>query len=155
MNHTLAMFNRLNQRPHQTDYGTMADFILLFLQMITDKDHNYNVVVNTHIKYVEKDDESGRPARAEPNSKGQVVPNTVARFFNSVVLTHTVGTGPGTKRVISTKPQGVMDVATSNPIAVKASYPIETGLAELFRDILGHGPSATVVAPTSQLKQGT
>jgi len=137
-NHWLYINQRLNQRPQLTDFGAMADSVLLFIDTITSLE--CNVVVNTHIRYFEGDEDTQTTARGLPNAKGQQIPNNVGKFFNTTILTRTVGSGPGIRRVISTKPQGVVEVKTSNPSGVKDQYPLETGLAQLFRDILGTSP---------------
>lgn len=139
-NEALQLAGRLNQRPQLQDYGWLADSITLFIEMITSPNFACNVIVNTHIKFFTGDDETQVAARGLPNARGQKISATVSRYFNTVVLTRSVGSGPGTRRTISTQPQGVVEVATSNPFSVKASYPIETGMASLFADILGHGP---------------
>ncbi len=139
-NEALVLGGRLNQRPQLADYGWCADSVKLFMEMITAPELNCHVIVNTHVRYLagEGGDEV---MKGLPNAKGQEISRTVSRFFNTVALTRTIGTGPAAKRVISTTPQGVVEVKTSAPNAVKSSYPIETGLASLFSDILGHGPA--------------
>lgn len=140
-NQALMLAARLNQRPQLQDYGWLADSIKLLIQSITDADSmKCNVVLNSHIRYFGGDDESQTQARGLPNAKGQEISRIVSRYFNTVVLTRTVGTGPAAKRIISTKPQGVVEVKTSNPFGVKDQYAVTDGLAPLFADILGHGP---------------
>jgi AAA domain len=140
-NQALVMGSRLNQRPQQTDYGWMGDSVLLFMQAITEEDAKFNLVVNTHIRYLSNEGDDTL-ARGLPNAKGQMIPKDIGKFFNTVVLTRTQGSGPAAKRIISTKPQGVIEVKTANPFGVKDTYPIESGMADLFRDILGHGPAS-------------
>lgn len=139
-NEALFLAGRLNQRPQLQDYGWMADSVKLFIEMITSPDLNCHVICNTHIRWFSADEESQTQARGLPNAKGQEVSRVVSRYFNTVILSRTTGSGPATKRTISTQPQGVVEVKTSSPSSVKASYPIETGLASLFEDILGHKP---------------
>ena len=140
-NEALMLAGRLNQRAQLQDYGWMADSVMLFMEMLTSPALNCHVIVNTHIRHFAGSEEDQTTARGLPNAKGQQIPSTVSRYFNSVILSRTMGTGPGTKRMISTQPQGVVEVKTSSPSTVKASYPIEDGLASLFSDILGHGPN--------------
>ncbi len=141
-NQALAAGQRLNQRPQLQDYGWMADSVKLFIEMITDSSIPCHVIVNTHIRYFSGDEEEQTRARGLPNARGQEISRIVSRYFNTVVLTRSVGSGAGTKRQISTQPQGVVEVKTSAPSAVKATYPIESGLAALFKDILGTTPSS-------------
>lgn len=142
-NQALAAGGRLNQRPQLQDYGWMADSVKLFIEMITDSSIPCHVIVNTHVRYFAGDEDEQTKSRGLPNAKGQEISRIVSRYFNTVVLTRSTGSGPGTKRQISTQPQGVVEVKTSAPSAVKATYPIETGLASLFRDILGTAPTPT------------
>ncbi len=137
-NEALVLGGRLNQRPQLQDFGWMADSVKLFIEMITSPELNCHVIVNTHVRYLNGEGDT-EIMKGLPNAKGQEVSRTVSRFFNTVALTRTIGTGPAAKRVISTKPQGVVEVKASNP-KVKDSYPVDVGLAQLFHDILGHGP---------------
>lgn len=148
-NEALSKANRLNEHPQQTDYGWMADSVKLLIDTLTDESLNCNLVVNTHVRYLGVEEEAMvgdaktrviSTVTGVPNAKGQEIPRTIARYFNTVVLSRTVGSGPGTRRMITTQPQGTVAVKTSNPVNVKPSYKIEDGLAPLFADILGHGP---------------
>lgn len=141
---------RLNQRAQLQDYGWMADSCLLFIEMLTAPELNCHVVVNTHIKYFTGDEETQTSALGLPDAKGQEIAKNVSKFFNTVVLTRTMGSGQGTRRVISTKPLGVIEVATSNPTGVADTYPVDNaGMAQLFRDILGHGPKGAKEIPAT------
>lgn len=141
MNLVLHLNGRLNQRPHQADYGTMASMVLVLIDMLTAPDMNCNVVVNSHIRYINGEDEN---LKGLPNAMGQQIPKDIGKYFNTMILTHTKGSGQATRRLISTRPQGAVGVKVSNPIGIKDSYPLETGLADLFEDITGHrGPAPT------------
>ena len=146
---------RLNQRAQLQDYGWMADSILMFIEMLTAPELNCHVIVNTHIRYFGGNEETQTDPLGLPDAKGQEVAKNVSRFFNTVVMTRSTGSGAGTRRIISTRPQGVVEVATSNPMSVKATYPVDnSGMALLFKDILGHGPMG-ITAPLdiSEIKE--
>lgn len=145
--YVLSLAGRLNQRPQQADYGAMANSVTVFLEML--KTIPCHLIVNTHIRFFGADDETQMSARGLPNAVGQQIPRTVSRMFNTVVLTRSSGSGPATRRLITTRPQGVVEVATSNPAGVKAEYPVDKGMASLFYDILGHGPQGSTLSPTS------
>lgn len=149
-NEALMVAGRLNQRPQQNDYGWMADSVMLFMGALTDDDAKYNVIVNTHIRYLAGNEDDQTSNRGLPNAKGQQIPKDIGKFFNSAVLTRSQGTGPATKRLISTQPQGVIEVKTSNPFSVKATYPVDTGMAQLFHDLLGHGPPVREATPPNK-----
>jgi len=142
-NKALAIGQRLNQRPQLQDYGWMADSVKLFIEMLTSPELNCHVIVNTHIRFLTSEaDETTQ--RGLPNAKGQEISREVGKYFNNVILFRTLGSGPGARRRIGTQPQGVVEVKVSAPSKVKAEYPIDTGLADLFSDILGHrGPLPT------------
>lgn len=140
-NEALSVAGRLNQRPQLQDYGWMSESVKLFIEMLTSPDMKCHVIVATHIRWFAADEESQTQAKGLPNAKGQEISRVVSRYFNSVVLSRSQGSGPATRRLLSTQPQGVVEVKTSSPKNVKATYPIDTGLATLFQDILGHGPT--------------
>lgn len=153
-NHGLNLNGRLNMKPHEADYGWMADSVFLFIDMLTNDDMHCNVIVNTHVRYLRGEEESvqdektGKESAAGslmglPEGKGQQIPRSIAKYFNTLISTRTMGSGVSAKRVISTKPFMGIEVKTSNPFTVKSQYPVETGLADLFHDILGHGPPST------------
>lgn len=150
-NEALMMSGRLNQRPQLQDYGWLADSVMLFMDMLTGDAFHCHIIVNTHVKWFAADEDLQVQARGLPNARGQQIASTVSRYFSSVLLTRTIGSGPATKRVISTQPQGVVEVAAPPIASVKASYPVEGGLAPLFEDILGHG----CIPSTAQTKTET
>lgn len=136
-NEALLLSGRLNARPQLQDYGWMADSVYVLLQNLTDDSCHFHLIVNTHIRYFASNDEDQTLPRGLPNAKGQELCRTVSNLFNTVILTRSEGSGRAMRRMISTVPQGVIEVATEAPNKVKPSYPVEGGLAPLFRDILG------------------
>ena len=149
-NEALLLGGRLNARPQLQDYGWMADSVKLYIDMITSDDFSAHVVVNTHIQFIGGDEETQTSSRGLPDAKGKEISKSVAINFNTVLLFRSKGSGPQTRRVISTQPQGVIEVKNSNPTGVKPEYSIETGLAEIFHDILGHGPQVRTAERTPQ-----
>lgn len=163
-NEALALSGRLNQTPQLQDYGWLATSVLNFIDMITASDTyddegvliskgmNCNVIVNTHIRFLSSEGDS-EMLRGLPNAKGQEITRNISNFFNTTTLTRTQGQGPAAKRIISTQPQGIVEVKISNPIGTKPTYPIDTGLASLFADILGHGPPPHISATSTHTKE--
>lgn len=138
-NEGLALGGRLNQRPQLQDYGWMAESVKLFLEMITSPMLRCHVIVNTHIRYLSGEGDA-EIMRGLPNAKGQEVSRTVSRYFNTVLLFHTQGSGPAAKRVISTKPRGVIEVKAPSS-SLDDTYPIATGMADIFAALTGPPPS--------------
>lgn len=153
----LSLSGRLYERPQLQDYGWMADSVRLFIELLTSPDLNCHVVVNTHVRFLADEeiallisystdpkkevDVEAAKTTGLPDAKGQEIPRIVARYFNTTTLSRSLGQGPGARREITTIPIGVVEVKSSAPKTVKAKYPIETGMAQLFEDILGHpGP---------------
>lgn len=157
-NEACSLANKMGLAPDGTDhprpaeYGWMADSVKLAMEMLTSAAVPCHVIVNTHVKVSATDEEKltiernkmGAPtepftrAIGLPNARGQEVPRIVARYFNNVFYY----TRQGPNRIITTQPQGIVDVKTSKIKDVKRSYKIEDGLAELFKD-LGATPPHT------------
>lgn len=152
--------------PRIQDYGMMATAVLTFIDALTsvsqsklDSEGNKttipgldcHVIINTHVKYLSPEDEALLASRDKqlefsraigvPEAKGQEISRNIAKYFNTLVHSANTGNGPVKKREILTLNTGVLGTKSSNPVTVKDRYPIETGLADLFADILGHrGP---------------
>lgn len=180
-NDMLFLAGRLNLAgdaglPRIQDYGMMATAVLTFIDALTAVSKktidaegketiipglDCHVIINTHVKYLSPEDEALLASRDKqlefsraigvPEAKGQEISRNIAKYFNTLVHSANTGNGPVKKREILTLNTGVLGTKTSNPVTVKDKYPIETGLAELFADILGHrGPLTTT--PTKEAK---
>src|SRR5262249_19802502 len=140
------------------EYGWMADSVKLAMDLLTSTAIPCHVIVNTHVKVTASEEEKltiernkqGAPnepfqrAIGLPNARGQEIPRIVARYFNNVFYYTRVGP----KRVITTRPQGIVDVKTSS-LKVEAQYPIEDGLAKLFTALGASPPQPAQSAPHS------
>jgi hypothetical protein len=156
LNHAAKVGARLNARLADQDYGWMADSMFVFIDALTDDTNLFNLVVNAHIRIMHGKEEVTENNRGQevpagalkglPNAKGQQIPREIGRYFNTIVTSYVQGTGSNAKRFISTAPQGIVAAKTSNPWTVKPKYDVESGLAELFSDILG-GPLPSPPAP--------
>lgn len=104
-----------------------------------DANFKTNVVINAHIKCVEKpgqDDveEAKREVEGLPMALGSAISPLIPSFFNSMLLVKVDADG---SRRIHTKPQFQVSTKTAAPLSVKPHYPIETGLASYFEAIRG------------------
>jgi hypothetical protein len=121
----------------QRDIGQAQTQIERVLELLYDESFKPNVIVNSHIVWrnpegVDREDKSfGK--KAYPNSLGVALAPRIPRYFNTVLHTMTAGSGQSTKRQIMTTPQGSLDLKSSAPLALKPSYPIDTGLGEIFK----------------------
>jgi hypothetical protein len=100
--------------------------------MLYDDGVKCNIIVNCHIVYI---GEENGPQHGYPASLGKALSPKIGRYFNTVLLTRTTGQGTNTKRQILTNSTGMVELKTTAPSRVEASYPIETGLADYFKTI--------------------
>lgn len=141
-----------SDHPRPAEYGWMADSVKLAMEILTSSAVPCHVIVNTHIKVTASEEEKmtiernkiGAPTEpftrviGQPNARGQEIPRIVARYFNNMFYY----TKQGPRRVITTQPQGIVDVKTSKIKDIKRFYGIEDGLAELFKDLGATPPLA-------------
>lgn len=135
-NFILAMNGRLGQKPFLSDFGDAGMLVEHLLQMLYAEEVNCNVIVNTHITYV-GDKSKGEMVKGYPSCVGSSLPQKVGRYFNTLLLAQS---NPMGKREILTKSSPFLELKNTAPLRVKDKYPIETGLADYFREV--RGPSA-------------
>jgi hypothetical protein len=138
LNKVLAMNGRLGQQPHQSDWYGAQTLIEGMLQMLYAEEVPCNVIINCHIKYI-GDESKNEPILGYPEAAGKALSPKVGRYFNSTVSMTTEGFGSMAKRVIITQSQPRLALKVSAPSWVKSKYPIESGLADLFKDLRGEG----------------
>jgi hypothetical protein len=73
-----------------------------------------------------------------PQTVGSKFAPKIGQYFSHALLAKQVGD----RRVILTSAGGMVKLMTPAPLRVKAEYPLETGLAEYFRDVKGAPASA-------------
>lgn len=151
LTHHLAMNGKLATTPTQNEgrrnIGIAQDYIRDLLSLLYDKEIKCNVLVTSHVTYVTE--QGGAPKQDEPNTGGMPIgyPSSVGRalsphiprWFNNMLIARSEGAGQMVKRKIYTIPQVVggqmISSKVSAPLSVQTSYPIESGLADFFRDI--------------------
>lgn len=148
LNFNLTLNARLGQRPHQSDWYDGQLYIENLLQMLYDDQIKCNVIVISHITYI--DAENG-VSTGYPTTLGKALSPKVGRYFNSVLQFKTVGQGQNQKKVLLTSTSSNIELKNTNPLAVKPQYDIVWGLAEYFCAIRGENfvipsPKPTVVA---------
>lgn len=136
LNFICGMNNRLGQHPHQSDWYAAQQLIEGMLQMLFDEGVKCNVIVNSHITYI--GDDNG-PQHGYPASLGKALSPRIGRYFNSVLMTRTTGSGTAVKRKILTNSTNMVELKNTAPLRVKPEYPLETGLADYFRDVRSQG----------------
>lgn len=116
-------------------YGDAQDAVENMLAMLTSDSFETNVIVIAHVLYMEM--ENGEK-KGFPQGVGQKLSPKIPQYFPSVMLYDKVAG----KRVIKTNSTPLIDLANPKPFAVGPSYPIETGLAEIFNILLGKAQPA-------------
>lgn len=132
LNQILSMNARLGQQPQQSDWYGGQQLIEGLLQMLYDDGIKCNVIVISHIAYIGEDN---GPMHGYPNTLGKALPPKVGRYFNSILMVRKAGSGQSVARKIHTNPVGLVELKNTSPLRVKSDYPLESGLADYFRDI--------------------
>lgn len=125
-------------------YKDAQDAIESVLAFVTGESFRTNVIITSHIRYIDNPDGS---KKGYPTSVGSALGPIIPRYFNSVALCE----NRNGKRVIQTAATAMIDLKNPKPFEMAKSYPIDTGLAEFF-GVLKAAPmkpeaSAPVVKP--------
>ncbi len=120
----LMLNGQINKPPEIQHYGTAMDNIENFLDIVTSDTVKSHVLVLTHLTPVEGH------SMLMPEALGSKLPPKVAKpFDNMISLSITNG-----QRTYKTNKDGLIALKTAKPI--KDTYPIETGMADIFKDLL-------------------
>lgn len=119
----------LGKQPEIQEWGMAMSKIEDMLSILYSEDVQCNVIINSHIKYIQ--DESTGIMKAQINTLGTKLPPKVGRYFNHMILAQM----QGSKRVFKTKATQIMGLKSPNPGKVQEVYDAETGLVEYFRDV--------------------
>jgi hypothetical protein len=103
------------------------------IAMLTSEGFRMNVIFISHINYKEV---SEGVTKGHVNAIGSALGPIIPRYFNTLVLAETSGSGKNVKRKIKTVPTGVIDLKTPNP-RIEVELPLETGMATLFAQLKG------------------
>lgn len=128
-------------------YKDAQDAIESVLAFVTGEAFRTNVIITSHIRYIENPDGS---RKGYPTSVGSALGPIIPRYFNSVALCDT----KNGKRTIQTAATAMIDLKNPKPFEMAKSYPIETGLAEFF-GVLRAAPVKPVEAPVVKPKSLT
>lgn len=109
-------------------YKDAQDAIEDVIAILTSDDFKTNVIVISHVKYVENQDGT---KKGYPTAVGSALSPEIPRWFNSVALAQTVAG----KRTIQTTPTAMIDLANPASFKMLPTLPIETGLATFFQTV--------------------
>jgi len=114
----------------QPEWGTAARDVQNIVQYITGSEVPCNVVVTTHMQYMEGD--TG-VSKAYPTSVGSKLSTKLGRYFNCVCRIDTRTSSKGTERTLRTVSDHRMDLKVTAPSLLEANVPLD--LAKLFEAI--------------------
>jgi len=120
-------------------YKDAQDAIENVLGLLTGPEFQTNVIVISHVKYIENPDGT---KKGYPVSVGSALSPTIPRYFNTVVRY----TMKGDRRTIETISSPMFDLANPKPFQMEKYYPLETGLADIFKVLREGGPAKTSTA---------
>ena len=107
-------------------YKDAQDAIESVLALVTSEAFRTNVIVTSHVKYVDNPDGT---KKGYPTAVGSALSPQIPRYFNTVALFQTKAGG---KRTLHTAATAMIDLKNPKPFEMAKEYPIETGLADLF-----------------------
>lgn len=113
-------------------YQGAQDAIEHVIQTLTGPEFRSNVIIISHIDL--REDPNGT-VRGYASSVGAALGPKLPRYFNTMLLAETSGIGATVRRKIKTLPTGLLDLKNPAPNLISAEYPLETGLAEIFRNL--------------------
>lgn len=120
-------------------YGAAQEAIEKVLALLSSSNFETNVIVISHIKYME----TPEGPKGYPTAVGSALSPVIPRYFNSVAMCRTK---PGGKRMIQTATTGVVDLKNPKPFEMQKEYELETGLADFF-GVLRKPPATAKVQP--------
>lgn len=134
-----AAFNwAVSMNPSSKDprqwYKGAQDAVQGIIDTLTSDVFKTNVIVISHIDYGK--DATGID-KGFVSSVGKALGPKLPAAFNTLILASTSGSGKFIKRKIQTMPTALLDLKNPAPLKIDAEFPLETGLADLFRKLKG------------------
>jgi hypothetical protein len=118
--------NPMAKDPRQW-YGTAQKGIEDMLALLSGPGFKMNVIIMSHVNYKEVFE---GVSKGYVNAVGTALGPAIPRYFNTLILAESSGSGTNVRRKIKTLPTGVIDLKTPSP-KVEADYPLATGLASI------------------------
>jgi hypothetical protein len=132
-----------NKYDKRAVYKDAQDAIEGILAGTTSPNFRTNVIVNSHIKYIDNADGT---RKGFPTSVGSALSPIIPRYFNTVALCATKGGG---RRIIKTISTAEIDLKNPKPFDVAAEYDISEGLGKIFEALRAGEPVKPAPRPES------
>lgn len=127
-------------------YGDAQDAIESTLALFQSNNFQTNVIVISHIRYMERADGL---TKGYPKSVGSALSPNIPTYFNSVAQFET---SAGGKRTLKTQATALLDLKNPAPFSMAKEYPIDTGLADFFGVLRAHPTQAQPKVTTLKRK---
>lgn len=111
--------------PTEPNWGSAIGLQEDFLALLTSN-LKCHLIVTAHLKTQKR---AGVDVPV-PSALGQKLPPNVATYFNHTLLAQSKG---GVRKILTVAP-GLLELKSAAPKSVKPEYPLETGLADYFKD---------------------
>lgn len=115
-------------------YFTAQKAVENVIALLTSEGFMCNVIVISHVQFKELPDGT---TKGYANAVGSALGPIIPKYFNSMVLAQSQGTGKNVKRTIQTVPTAMVDLKNPVPFKLDQVLPLETGLATLFKTLKG------------------
>jgi len=122
----------MNARDGRQWYNTAQRSIETILALLTSDSFECNVIVISHIQYIENEDE---PRRGFANSVGKALGPIIPSYFNTMICAEMTGIGKNATRSIRTVPNHLIALKNPAPFKLDEKLPLGTGLATLFENL--------------------
>ncbi len=129
-----VLFIAGREKPEIQDWGTAIAQVESVLGLLYSTDISCNVVVTSHITFVEG--QGGGVIKGYATALGRVLPPKIGRYFNAIFQLVRKGSGDKERRIIRTRSQGLVELKSASP-EVGAELDINTGLASYFKLVRG------------------
>jgi len=130
--HWARGMNPSSKDPRQW-YAAGQDSLKTMLELLTTPDWKCHVLVLSHIDLVERDDGT---TKGYASSLGKALGPQIAKVFPTLIMAESKGTGDKITRTITTRPTALVDLKNPIPFAMEGRYPLETGMASIFKALL-------------------
>jgi hypothetical protein len=121
------------------DYNAAYKLILDAMQLFKSAEVKCNVILICHVVFMEPEGPqvtADRQLRGFPQVYGRaMISPMISQYFGHAIRAVSRGNGPSVRRTIMTTNDDNVELINPAPLRVKQNYPLETGLAEYFRDI--------------------
>jgi hypothetical protein len=98
----------------------------------TSEEFECNFILISHINYRELQDGT---TKGYTSAVGSALGPTISKYFNTLLMADTKGSGTNVRRTIRTVPTPIVDLKNPAPFSLAAELPLETGLASIFEKL--------------------